>query len=434
VVPPGTRPEDCLFERGDIVLLQESYPDITPVAGIVSTVFSTPLSHVNLRAREWGIPNAGVRDAGTRYTALDGKQVFLEVKDVEHALRPATEAEIAEQRDRLQARREVFVPRADLTVTELRALTRMRAEDRVIYGTKAANLGAIASAGLGIPVPAGFGVPFAFYVDHMKRNHLDEVVEKLLADPRFGTDIAWRKAALEDLRARIREAPIDRRALALVHTRVRKELRGKGVFVRSSTNAEDLEGFNGAGLYDTVPNVKGKKALGEALKRVWSSIWNLHAVEERSLFNIDHRACASGVLIQVGVDATAAGVLISKHLYDPEDTRSYTINAKRGLGLRVVGGTTIPEQIIYDTGNFGTKIISRSDDPTMLVFDREGGVREVPNPNRGVILTEARARALSETVMRFVPLFSSKYPLDVEWVLEGDKVWIVQARPYVSGP
>ena len=68
----------------------------------------------------------------------------------------------------------------------------------------------------------------------------------------------------------------------------------------------------------------------------------------------------------------------------------------------------------------------------MLVFDADGGVREVPNPNRGVILTEARARALSETVMRFVPLFSSKYPLDVEWVLEGEKVWIVQARPYVS--
>ena len=30
---------------------------------------------------------------------------------------------------------------------------------------------------------------------------------------------------------------------------------------------------------------------------------------------------------------------------------------------------TIPEQVVYDTGNFGTKIISRSDDPTMLVFD-----------------------------------------------------------------
>jgi hypothetical protein len=432
VVPPGTRPDELLFERGDVVILQESYPDITPVSGIVQAIFGTPLAHVNLRAREWGIPNAGIRDAGARYAALDGKTVLLEVTDVEHVLREATPAEIEAWRARTQATREVFVPRADLSVTELRALTRMRHEDRVAYGTKSANLGAIASAGLGTPIPAGFGVPFAYYVEHMKRNGLDARVEAMLADPRWAADVAWRKAALEDLRARIRSAPIAPRTLALVHARVKKDFRGRGVFVRSSTNAEDLEGFNGAGLYDTVPNVKGKQALGEALKRVWASLWNFHAVEERALFNIDHRACASGVLVQVGVNATAAGVLISRNLFDPEDARTFTINAKRGLGLRVVGGTTVPEQILHDTGNFGTKIISRSDDPTMLVFDDGGGVREVPNPNRGVILTEARARALSETVMRFLPLFSPKYPLDVEWVLEGETVWIVQARPYVS--
>jgi len=432
IVPPGSKLEDLVFERDDIVILQESYPDITPVAGIVSTVFSTPLSHVNLRAREWGIPNAGLKGAGTRYAPWDGKMVTLEVKDLEHVLCLATEADIAAWKARAQAKREVFVPRADLTVTELRPLTKMHAADRVIYGTKAANLGEIASSGYGIPIPAGFGVPFAMYVDHMKRNRLDREVEAMLTDERWGKDAAWRKATLEALRAKIVAAPIDPKALDTVWRKVQKDLGGKGVFVRSSTNAEDLEGFNGAGLYDTVPNVKDKKALGEALKKVWGSIWNFHAVEERTLFAIDHRACVAGVLVQIGVNATAAGVLITRHLYDPEDDRSYTINAKRGLGLRVVGGTTIPEQVIYDTGNHGTKIISRSDDPTMLVFDADGGVREVPNPNRGVILTEARARALSETVMRFVPLFSSKYPLDVEWVLEGEKVWIVQARPYVS--
>ena len=45
------------------------------------------------------------------------------------------------------------------------------------------------------------------------------------------------------------------------------------MFVRSSTNSEDLPGFNGAGLYDTLPNVVGKKAIGEALKGVWASVW-----------------------------------------------------------------------------------------------------------------------------------------------------------------
>jgi len=37
VVAPGTPYESLTFDRNDIALLQESYPDITPVAGIIAT-------------------------------------------------------------------------------------------------------------------------------------------------------------------------------------------------------------------------------------------------------------------------------------------------------------------------------------------------------------------------------------------------------------
>ncbi|MBK7540204.1 MAG: hypothetical protein IPI49_33600 [Myxococcales bacterium] len=203
------------------------------------------------------------------------------------------------------------------------------------------------------------------------------------------------------------------------------------MFVRSSTNAEDLPGFNGAGLYDTVPNVVGKAALGAAIKTVWASLWNLRAVEERTTFGIDHRQVFSAVLIQVGVAATAAGVLVSKNLFDPRDDDGYTINAKWGLGMRVVEGQKIPEQIIFDATNDGTKIISRADDPTMLVFDERGGIKEMAVPGGGVILTEQRAQAVGRAGVR-VRVRVSRRPPDVEWVLEGEKVWIVQCRPYIG--
>lgn len=432
IVPPDARVEDLVFDRGDIVVLQESYPDISPVAGILSTVFSTPLSHVNLRAREWLIPNAGLKDAARRYAALDGKTVYLEVTDVGHTLRPATGAEIVAAKKRARARRHVAVPRPDVRTTELLPLDHMHLDDVVRYGTKAANLGAIASADKDVPIPPGFGVPFYYYVEHLRRNGLDKDIDKLLADRRFAGDAAFRKQSLDALREKIATAPIAEDSLEKIWDKIQSDLGGRGVFVRSSTNAEDLEGFNGAGLYDTVPNVTSKAKLADALRKVWASLWNYHAVEERTLFGMSQRDCAVAILVQVGVNATAAGVLITKNLFDPEDLRGYTINAKRGLGLRVVGGTTVPEQVIYDTGNFGTKILSRSDDPTMLIFDDKGGVKEVPNDNKGVILTEERAKLLSDTVSQFVPLFSRKHPLDVEWVLEGEKVWIVQSRPYVS--
>lgn len=435
IVPVGTPYESLTFDKSDIVLLQESYPDITPVAGILATTFSTPLSHVNLRANAWGIPNAGDKKAREKFGKLDGKVVYYEVTDTKIVLREATPAEIAELEGRIRDRKTVRMPPAQIDNPRFAMLTRMRAKDATSYGTKAANLGEIVTAGLDdVRVPPGFGVPFFYYVQHLRQHGLDARIEAMLADARFKADAAWRKAKLEELRAAIKAAPLAQPALDAIYKRVRLKLGGKGVFVRSSTNAEDLAGFNGAGLYDTVANVLGKRALGEAIKTVWASVWNLRAVDEREAFGIDHRQVYGAVLIQVGVNATAAGVLVTKNLWDPTDQNSFTINAKWGLGMRVVEGQKVPEQIIFDPTNDGTKILSRADDPVMLKFDDKGGIVEIPVPaGAGVILTEERSKALAKQVKAIIPVYTHGKPLDIEWVLEGEAFWIVQARPFVGG-
>ena len=434
VVPLGTPFESLTFDRHDIVLLQESYPDITPVAGIIATQFSTPLSHVNLRAGAWGIPNAGDKKAREKFGKLDGKVVYFEVTDTAITVRAATAAEVKQLEDKIFAVKHVELPQADTTTSRLPMLTRIRAKDVLRYGTKTSNLGEIVTANLeGVRVPPGFGVPFFYYVNHIKQAGIDKKIDAMLADPKWKTDAAWRKATLETLRKAIVDAPVDPAALDIIYKRVRIKLGGKGVFVRSSSNSEDLPGFNGAGLYDTVGNVVGKKALGDALKTVWASLWSLRAVEERTAFGVDQKQAYMAVLIQVGVSATAAGVLVTKNLWDPGDDHSFTINSKWGLGERVVQGQKLPEQIIFDPTNDGTKIISRADDPVMLVFDEKGGIKEMPTPaGAGVILSEERAKKLSNMVEKLIPVFTHGQPLDVEWVLEGEDVWIVQARPFVG--
>jgi len=435
VVPLGTPYEKATFERSDIVLLQESYPDITPVAGILASAFSTPLSHVNLRANAWGIPNAGDKKARAKYGKFDGKWVYYEVDDTQMVMREATPEEITTQQNKIETAKKIVLPAANISTPRLAMLTRQRGKDVTTYGTKSSNLGEIVTANLtGVRVPAGFGVPFFYYVQHMAKHGLDAKVDALLGDPKFAKDAAFRKTGLEALRKAIVEAPIDQVALDMIYKRVRLKLGGQGVFVRSSTNAEDLPGFNGAGLYDTVGNVLGKKELGDAMKTVWASLWNLRAVDERSAFGIDHKQVFAAVLIQVGVNATAAGVLVTKNLWDTSDDHSFTINSKWGLGERVVQGQKVPEQIIFDPTNDGTKIISRSDDGVMLVFDEKGGTKEIPVPEgSGVILTEPRAKKLSTMVREIIPVFTHGLPLDVEWVLEGEEFWIVQARPFVGG-
>jgi hypothetical protein len=436
LVPAGVAYDDLTFAPDEIVILPESLPDITPVAGIISETFSTPLAHVSLRARAWGIPNVGLRGAATTYAALVGKTVVFEATGGGHTLREATPDELAAWQARVQTARTVKIPPADLAAKDLRGLDALRAADASAYGTKASNLGEIVHGALpGFLVPPGFGVPIAYYDAHLEAAGLHAKIAALLADARFRTDAGYRKQALAELRAAISAAPLDPAFVALLARRLGELTGGDpkvGVFVRSSTNAEDLPGFSGAGLYDTIPNAKGVDAVAQAIKDVWASVWTLRGYEERQLFGIDHTKVYGAVLVQVGVNATAAGVLVTAHPTDPAQKTTYTINAKSGLGLRVVEGKKVPESLLYDVHNRGLRILSRSDEDTMLVFDGKGGVREVPNPKKGQpVITQARAEALGKAARAIWGLFSPDSPLDIEWLFVGDQLYIVQARPYV---
>ena len=453
IVGAGEKAESLTFAPEEIVILPEPLTDITKVAGIVSQTFSTPLSHVNLRAAAWDIPNVGLKGAAKTYAALGGKDVVFEATATSASIRLATKAEVDAERAAKKALATVAVPRADLTATELRPLDGLHATDATGYGSKTANLGQVVSAKLaGVSVPAGFGVPIAYYAAHVRSAGLEASIDTMLADPKFKGSLEERKTRLAKLRETIVKAPIDPTFVSKLGVAL-KALSATGaggdagaqagdggaseapVFVRSSTNAEDLKGFSGAGLYDTVPNVRGEVAVAEAVKRVWASVWNLAAFEERELYGIDHKKVYGAVLVQIGVDATAAGVLVTAHPTNPDEKNVLTINAKSGLGIRVVDGKKVPEILLYNVFNKALRVVSRSDEDTMLVFDPAGGVREVPNPQKGKpVLTTARVQRLADAAQKIRTVFPSDTPLDIEWLFRGEDVLIVQARPYHGGP
>ena len=76
----------------DIVLYAALPNELPRVAGIISTVPQSPLSHVNLRAVQNRIPNAFIRNA--TFTALLDSYVRYEVTDDGWTLRAATPAEV----------------------------------------------------------------------------------------------------------------------------------------------------------------------------------------------------------------------------------------------------------------------------------------------------------------------------------------------------
>lgn len=455
-VPVGSKFEDLQFGSDEIVFLQETYPDISPVAGIITDVPSTPLAHVNLRAAAWGIPNCSDIYAAEKIFSLKSQWVRMEVTEQRLSLTRASAAEIATAKAKL-APKQIDLPQADLAITKLAKLNEISAKDANKYGAKTANLGEMTQKqyqatklplnlqnlnlenNVPLNIPDGFGVPFSYYLAHIKQHKIDAKIAVVLNDKKFKTDATWRKEALQGLRQAIIHAPLRASTLITIEKQWQSQLKGAGVFVRSSTNAEDLAGFNGAGLYDTVPNVKDKAALEAAIKQVWASVWNLRAVEERNHFGIQHDQVYPAVLIQTAINATAAGVLLTTDIWGKQKG-TYTINAKWGLGLRVVEGQKIAEQILFDTSNDGTRVISRSDETTMLVSNEKGGMTEKPVPKGEAILTEKRAKMLGTAAKRVTQIFNQVDVLDIEWVLETknskdgsskDMFWIVQARPYV---
>jgi hypothetical protein len=433
IIPQLTK--DTLLAPDDIAILGEAPLQLSPVAGLITSEFSTPLAHVNLLAKSWRIPNGYIRDAVRRFADLEGKWVRLEARGDAIVLRAATPREIAAAGTATN-KRKVQVAKADLAFRALPSLGELRARDSIRVGAKAANLGEVARGIAGrstdFSVPPGFAVPFAWYQQFVTANGLDAKIAALLADPRLRQDAAWRRAALTELRQAFAQGTLPDELRAPLEQRRREVIGTGGVFVRSSTNSEDLPGFNGAGLYSSVPNVVDQAGLEAAVRTVWGSVWNDAAFAAREAAGIDHLSVKGGVLVQLGMNAEASGVMITENPFDPAEPDAVFINAKRGLGIRVVEGRRVAEQLLHRSDPEAIQLLTRSTDDAMLTFDANGGVREVAVEAGRVVLTDERARRLAKAGQRVARIFGSK-PQDIEWLLIGDAIHIVQSRPYLRG-
>lgn len=86
----------------------------------------------------------------------------------------------------------------------------------------------------------------------------------------------------------------------------------QGLRFRSSSTVEDIEGFNGAGLYDSSTGfLSPRKADGQqpkrpsvadAIRKTWASYFSAEAFEERHQNHIDHLAADMGVLVHARFD------------------------------------------------------------------------------------------------------------------------------------
>ena len=393
-------PPERHFEHDDIIIFKQVPVSLFPITGIITTHLGSPLSHINMLARGWNIPDVFIKDADVKYKDLIGRWVKLKANETGFTLEPVDYSVVENRRILSKTHPELITPRANLSWTELTDLKNQHSKDVVRFGAKSANLGEVANAHIpGIIVPPGFTIPFRYYDDFAKSVKLEDHLTDLLNDEKFHHDPKVRQQRLTELRDYLQHSKVDDKLRQIVLDKYHNEYSGKGMFFRSSTNCEDLPNFNGAGLYTTVPNVKSDDAMIEAIKTVWASVWNFEAFEAREAAGIDHLSVFAAVFVQEGINADSAGVLITMNPFDKEDHRGVYINAKRGLGMKVVEGQRIPEQIIYRPQTNTVRVLTRSNEDTLLTFDDKGGLKEIQDYPDRAILTDATARKLSRAAL-----------------------------------
>ena len=424
VMEPDERPHPR-----DVVIYEALPNELPRVAGIVSTVPQTPLSHVNLRAIQDGIPNAFIRDAlgDGDITALLGSYVRYTVTEEGWELSAATPEEVDAHYEASRPSH-TQTPQRDLSVTGITPLSEIGFEDWRTFGVKAANVAVLGT--LGFPegtVPDGFAIPFYFYDEFMKAHGFYTRINTMLADEDFQTDFEVQDDRLDDLRDDIKDAETPQWIITALTAMHATYPAGQSLRYRSSSNNEDLPGFNGAGLYDSKtqhPEETEEDGIDKSFKQVLASLWTFRAFTEREFHRIDHLAAAMGVLVHPNYsDELANGVAVS---FDPiyGTDGFYYVNTQVGEDLVTnPDAHSVPEELL----------LRRSGGYTIL------GTSNLVEPGE-LLMSADQLRQLRQHLEvihdhfkgLYNPAAGDPFAMEIEFKITSENILAIkQARPWV---
>ena len=402
--------EGTKFARDGIYLLPETIAELPPVAGILTAGEGNPLSHVQLLARNLGIPNVAIdENLIEQLRRYDGVKIIL-------AVSPAGSVHVAEDDGQWEAifgsedqQTDVLIKpdleKLNLWARDMIPLSKLRAIDsgRTV-GPKAAKLGELHHK-FPRAVADGLTIPFGVFRDLLEQAH-----------PKTGTSIYdWmvgeyrkigelparseeRANALESFRKELYDliANADpgqdfRNRLKQAMARVFGKDGTYGVFVRSDTNVEDLPGFTGAGLNLTVPNVVGFNNIVKAISRVWASPFTARAFAWRQSLMDQPEHVYPAVLLLRSVPAEKSGVMVTQEI-DTGDTGWLSVAVNEGVGGAVDGQAAENLRIEKSTGK--VVLLAQATATVRRQVSLDGGVKKVPVSTSERVLEDAEIAQL----------------------------------------
>lgn len=453
------------IEWYDIIVMGKVPDDVPRVAGIINADFTTPLSHTNVLASGWKIPNCIQRDIFDIINKenLSEKWVRYEVSPTTHKIN-LTEIERPQSLTRPNwVMQKITLENPDIEDTKICSLKELRHSDRYKYGTKAANIGELeyilnkgSNRILGfyqvkrpprenllnhishflkcddkdnllakgnefltnfIKIPRGIAIPFSLQRQFLETSpHIQQAIGKLkMALELEAHEIESLCVSLQNLILKTRMPDVIK---DMIDQMIIKEMAGVSCFVvRSSSNAEDLENFSAAGIYESVNGISSTEKIFEAVKQVWASLVSARSVKLRQHSGISLDQSYMGVIIQEEVSSGMGGVMVTTNPLDKNDFRNTYINVSLKSVINIVQGAELPMQYLYNTvegGGFTLSLGSAQND--------------LPDDKLALLQKMAFAGRLMQS--HFSPDYTFQQPVDIEWLINNEGVYFLQLRPY----
>ncbi len=307
----------------------------------------------------------------------------------------------------------------------------LHVEDIPIVGGKGANLGELTNAGF--PVPEAFVLTTASYDYFIKSAKLmDRINEALSGIDRSSDDsLAEASAAIRGMFEEC-EIPEDLKKDIVSRYKLLFPKGKKGfVAVRSSATAEDLPDASFAGQQETYLNVVDEDDLFDKIRKCWSSLFTARAIAYREKQGFAHEDVKLAVVVQRMVNSEFSGIMFT---VDPNSgAKQIVIEAGYGLGEAIVGGEVTPDTYVVDKQKMEVIKKRISSQTWKYVRGAKGGCEKQDIPGdmiKAQKIPDARIQEIAE-IGRQIEIHYEK-PMDMEWCVENDKAYIVQARPITA--
>jgi pyruvate,water dikinase len=421
------------IDEDDIILINGTPLQLAGVSGIITTDLQTPLSHLSILGQNRKIPVMALKDAwdDENINSLLGKQIELTV-----SIDGFTISETNGLSNSKKERKRLYLKK-NLNEKELIKAKNFNRKTANYCGYKAENFGILYQLAekMDFSVPeAAFGIPFYYYQQHAEKSEVIGLITQL-------ENHSNPKELLSTIREKIKSTPVD----STLILNIENQLEGMSSFsrfrFRSSTNAEDMKGFSGAGLYSSKTALTGSnivekdegKTIENALRKVWASLWKDSAYDERAYFNIQQEDVMMGILVHRSFpDEEVNGVAISKNIYR-ENNLGFVVNAQLGDSSVVQPNPAITcdQFICYPTQESGfytqnqtIEIITTSSLNDFNLVMTSDEIYRLANVIQGIKKYFYYRDFTSDTF--------NEYALDFEFKLEKDsrELYLKQVRPF----